>query len=236
MGFLHHHIADNRNPASLAAWMRRRRFTLFCALLEGPPKAASVLDVGGTLAFWQAMGDLPDGLTVTLLNRKPQSGGLPRGFRSVSGDARALSEYAPGEFDVVFSNSVIEHVGTFADQQRMAAEVRRVGKRYFVQTPNLWFPIEPHFLLPFFQFYPQPVRVALTRRFALGWYPRMPDREQAARHVELHRLLTERELRALFPDARIHRERFAGLTKSLIAIGPHARGGARVTPAPVARS
>jgi SAM-dependent methyltransferase len=223
MGYLHHHIADNRNPRSLAARMRRRRFALFCALLEGPPKAASVLDVGGTLEFWQAMGDIPPGLTVTLLNRNAQSRSLPQGFRAVTGDARALTDFAPGAFDVVFSNSVIEHVGGFDDQRRMAAEVRRVGKRYFVQTPNRWFPIEPHFLLPYFQFYPQPLQVALTQHFALGWYPRIPEREQAMRHVELHRLLTAGELRSLFPDARIHRERFAGLTKSLIAIGPHAR-------------
>jgi hypothetical protein len=223
MGFLHHHIADNRNPKSLASRLRRRRFALFRALLEGPPRAASVLDVGGTLEFWQAMGETPDGLTVTLLNRSVQSCSLPRGFRAVTGDARALTDFAPGAFDVVFSNSVIEHVGGFDDQQRMAAEVRRVGKRYFVQTPNRWFPIEPHFLLPYFQFYPQPVQVALTQRFALGWYPRIPEHEQAVRHVAQHRLLTAAELQRLFPDAHIHHERVAGLTKSLIAIGAHDR-------------
>jgi hypothetical protein len=220
MGFLHHHIANNRNPKSLASLLRRRRFALFRTLLEAPPMAASVLDIGGTVEFWQAMGDMPAGLTVTLLNQNAQSRSLPQGFRAVTGDARALTDFASGSFDVVFSNSVIEHVGGFADQRRMADEVRRVGKRYFVQTPNRWFPIEPHFLLPYFQFYPQPVQVALTQRFALGWYQRIPERERAARHVAQHRLLTARELRSLFPDARIHRERIAGLTKSLIAIGP----------------
>ena len=55
-------------------------------------------------------------------------------------------------FDAVFSNSVIEHVGTFEDQKMMANEVIRVTNFYFIQTPNLYFPIEPHFLVPFFQF------------------------------------------------------------------------------------
>jgi Methyltransferase domain len=224
MGFLHHHIADNTNPASLASHMRRRRFALFRSALELPPRATMVLDVGGTIEFWRSMGELPQGLTVTLLNRTLPKLALPPGFAARSGDARALTDVADGAFDMVFSNSVIEHVGSFADQQQMAAEIRRVGRRYFVQTPNRWFPIEPHYLLPLFQFYPRPLQITLTQRFALGWVPRMPEREQAARHIEQLRLLTAREMHRLFPDARIARERIGGLTKSLIAIGPHVSG------------
>jgi hypothetical protein len=219
MGFVHHHVADNRNPGSLASRMRRARFAQFRAMLAVLPRTAHVLDVGGALGFWQAMQATREGLRVTLLNRSLPSMPLPAGFDAVLGDARAMVGFADKQFDLVFSNSVIEHVGSYADQRRMANEVRRVGARYFVQTPNRYFPIEPHFLWPFFQFYPQALQVALTRRFALGWYPRMPDLAQARAHVASHRLLTARELRELFPEAEIRRERIAGLTKSLLAIG-----------------
>ena len=103
---------------------------------------------------------------------------------------------------------MIEHVGGYTDQQRMAGEIRRVGRRYFVQTPNRYFPIEPHFLFPGFQFLPESARRRLWR---LGM-PRTP--------YEAIELLDAAELRELFPDAVILRERAAGLTKSLIAAGP----------------
>ena len=73
------------------------------------------------------------------------------------GDAVDMPGISDGAFDVVFSNSVIEHVETYENQRRMAAEIRRVGRRYFVQTPNRHFPLEPHFLVPGFQLLPYPL-------------------------------------------------------------------------------
>ncbi|HWS70973.1 MAG TPA: class I SAM-dependent methyltransferase, partial [Thermoanaerobaculia bacterium] len=67
------------------------------------------------------------------------------------------------------SNSVLEHV---ADMPAMAREIRRVGRRWYVQTPNRWFPVEPHFLVPFFQFLPIATRAWLLTRFDLGWLTR----------------------------------------------------------------
>jgi hypothetical protein len=97
----------------------------------------------------------------------------------------------------------------------MANEVRRVGRGYYVQTPNLWFPIEAHSLLPGFQFVPRPVKVAMIRRMQVGQIERMPDRAVARDYVESLTLLTERDLKRLFPDGEILREKFAGLVKSL---------------------
>lgn len=128
----------------------------------------------------------------------------------VIGDGTRLP-FADGEFPVVFSNSVIEHVSR-ESQATFAAEIRRVAERYYVQTPNRWFPIEPHYQLPLFQFLPRRVRKALNRRFTLGW--------QERGSLEEISLLSTRDLRRLFPDAEIHRERVLGLTKSLMAIGP----------------
>ncbi len=117
--------------------------------------------------------------------------------------------FADREFDVAFSNSVIEHVPP-ALQGKFASEVSRVAARYFVQTPNKYFPIEPHYQLPFFQFLPRRVRMALNRRFSLGW--------QGKGHWEEITLLSAGDLRRLFPDAEIRREKVFGLTKSLIAV------------------
>ncbi len=208
-------VLDGSDPGSLSTRLRRRRFAFFGALLDRVAKPIRILDVGGTPTFWQMMesSERRD-LEITLLNlfdiERP-----PPQFHCVVGDARDLTRFADREFDVVFSNSVIEHVGNYGDQQKMAESVRRVGKRYFVQTPNKYFPIEPHFFVPLFQFLPIGARAWLLNHFDLGWYKRMPDYQAAKREVEAVRLLTERELMRLFPDGILYRERFFGFVKSL---------------------
>jgi hypothetical protein len=130
-----------------------------------------------------------------------------------------MPEFGDKQFDVVFSNSVIEHVGDFADQRRMADEVQRVGRRYYVQTPNRYFPMEPHFLFPLFGVLPIPVRAFLLRHLSLGWYTKIGDRAESFRVARSIRLLTRRELLSLFPGAQLVRERVAGLTKSYTVFG-----------------
>jgi hypothetical protein len=126
----------------------------------------------------------------------------------LTGDGTRLP-FDDGEFEVAFSNSVIEHVSVEL-QPAFAAEIRRVSHRYFVQTPNRWFPLEPHYQFPFFQFLPERVRRALNRRFTLGF--------QGRGEWEPITLLSAADLLRLFPDAVIHRERALGLTKSLMAV------------------
>lgn len=155
---------------------------------------------------------------VTLLNIEHQPVSSQR-FISAVGDARSMPEFLAKSFDVVFSNSVIEHVGDYRNQRRMADEVRRVGRRYFVQTPNKRFPVEPHFLFPWFQYLPVRTRAWMLSTFDVGWYRRMPDRSAARAEVESIQLLTRRRFSELFPEATIHEEKFAGLTKSFVAIG-----------------
>lgn len=212
-------LADNRNAGSLAARLRRRRGALFRRLLESVPRPVRLLDLGGTQRYWEVVepAGLP-GVEIVLLNREAPEVTRP-GFLGVAGDARDLSDIRDGAFDVVFSNSVIEHVGDLDDQRAMASEIQRVGRRFFVQTPNRYFPLEPHFLFPGFQFLSVEARAQLLMRFRLGWYPRIPDPARAREVAASIRLLTEAELRSLFPDATIHHERLAGLTKSLIATG-----------------
>ena len=155
-----------------------------------------------------------DNVYITLLNLElaPVSNA---NFSSIVGDARDLKGFEDNHFDIVFSNSVIEHLFTLQNQQKMASEVRRVGKNYFIQTPNYYFPIEPHWLFPFFQFFPFGVRVWLTQKFNLGHYPKSVSKEDAMLRVKEVQLLTENKMRFLFPEGNVYRERFFGLTKSI---------------------
>jgi SAM-dependent methyltransferase len=190
--------------------------------VDSLPGVVSVLDIGGTQQYWQSMAPeaaLLRRVRVTLLNLEPQAVSAPN-FTSLVGDARAMPQFADRQFDLVFSNSTIEHLGSSAAQQAMAAEVRRVGQGFYIQTPNRYFPLEPHFLFPGFQFLPLGVRAWLVRHFKLGWFPRIVDRRQARAEVAAIRLLGETEFRALFPGAAIYKERYCGLTKSFVAYTP----------------
>ena len=218
MRFLTQH-ADVRKRDSLATRLRRNRFALFNSLTAPLARPLRILDVGGTQVFWERMEFLgqPD-VEIVILNVSKLEVSRPN-VRSMIGDARAMPQFEDKEFDIVFSNSVIEHVGDYEQQRQMADEVRRVGKRYFVQTPNRFFPIEPHFLFPFFQFLPLPMRVFLLTHFNLGWYKRITDKEKAVEVATEITLLSSRKFRSLFPDAKMHKEKFFGLTKSFTVCG-----------------
>jgi hypothetical protein len=211
-------IADNRNRRSLAAKLRRKRAAFFEGLIAPLERPIRILDIGGTESYWKTMDFVSrEHVTVVLLNIQAVHVALPNCV-GVTGDARNLC-YEDKSFDVIFSNSVIEHVGNYSDQARMAEEICRVGKRYFVQTPNRYFPIEPHFLFPFFQFLPIEMRIWLLMNFNLGWFAKMTDEIKARQTVESIRLLGMGEFTRLFPGAKLYKERILGLTKSLIVYG-----------------
>jgi ubiquinone/menaquinone biosynthesis C-methylase UbiE len=201
---------------TLQTRIRKRRFEFFQSLIVSLPRPLHVLDVGGTQEFWEKMGFINDDVKVVIYNLSASEISYPS-LVSMAGDARDMREFKDKEFDIVFSNSVIEHVGTYEQQRQMAEEVERVGKRYYVQTPNRFFPIEPHVLLPFFQFLPFSLKVAILTHFRTPWGWKLSSRQRAVEYVNEIRLLTEKELKSLFSGAQIYKEKFLGLTKSLIA-------------------
>jgi len=210
-------LANNRDADSLAVALRRKRFRLLESFLLELTPPVTILDIGGVQRFWEQMGYAGKvDFQITLLNIIPQATAYPN-LHFITGDACNLPDFGRRPFDIAFSNSVIEHLGSFDRQQRMAEGIKRVGKSYFIQTPNRYFPLEPHFLVPFFQFFPLAVQIFLLRSFDLGWYRRIPDYNQARQHILSHRLLTAKELRALFPGGALYREKLFGLTKSFIA-------------------
>jgi hypothetical protein len=203
--------------ATLFVNFRRRRMARFAALF-GLTASSRVIDIGGSVFNWSLLGVRP---RVLVVNNDSDS--ATRGQSSepdiekICADGRDLP-YPDGSFDVAFSNSVIEHVGGWDDQVAFAHETARVAKRYFVQVPNRYFVMEPHFIAPFLQLLPRRLAVFYAQYLTpWGWYWR-PTREEAERAVAEIRLLTFNEMRQLFPDAELIRERFLGMTKSIIAV------------------
>jgi len=176
----------------------------------------TILDIGGTVEFWEQRGWAErDDVQITLVNIKPPTKEHKR-IASVVGDATNLSDFEDRSVSVVFSNSVIEHLFDWEHQELMAREVVRVGRDYWLQTPNRWFPIEPHFQVPLWQFLPRALRVRILMKRQCGRRGPCATQEEAERLIDEIRLLTRTELNVLFPGAQIAPERLGGLVKSWI--------------------
>ncbi|SDI55437.1 hypothetical protein [Pseudomonas panipatensis] len=220
-------LADYRNPRSLGSRLRARRIGPLLRLIEeafAEHGEVHLLDVGGTLRYWTIVPDeflARHRVSITLLNLPGRIRPLAASgrFRFVEGDGCDLSAWTDQSIHVLHANSVLEHVGDHQRMQRFAGEIRRVAQRYFVQTPNAWFPIEPHCMTPFFHWLPHALRVRLVRQFRLGHWRRAASLDEARRIVDSARLLDRRTLKGLFPGAAILDERLFGLSKSLIALG-----------------
>lgn len=212
-------LASGPNPKSLSNRMRSARFRHFERLVSPLPRPLRILDVGGTNEFWENRGwaGRADVQIFSInLDAEPQ---IHENIHPLTGDATDLSKFADKSFDVVFSNSVIEHLFTLDNQRKMAAEVQRVSKAFWVQTPNFWFPVEPHFHVPGWQWLPLGLRVSMIRRWRCGWRGPYPERELANRYVQEIRLLSRRELQAMFPGSLVAPERIGPFVKSWIVIG-----------------
>ena len=197
------------------------RFARECAVSS----ETRILDIGGTPDCWQLLPVRP---RVVLLNTPRAKEDLGGAEGWVAGDGRALP-FRDGAFDLVFSNSVIEHVGDPASQQAFAREVARVGRSFWVQTPNRWFPVEQHLFTPLVHWLPRSWQRLLVPRVNL-WSRLVPVTDDRRRFYIEHylsdiRLLGASDLKALFPGARLIRERLLGVTKSLIALSARSESG-----------
>lgn len=220
-------MTDYENPTSLGSRFRARRTGPLKQLIrDAHAKYGQVrlLDIGGRKTYWNI---LPPGfleqhqVTVTILNLPEElQGADDKIFKHVAGDACNMVDYPDKHFHIAHANSVIEHVGGWTNVKRFASEAGRVAEGLFIQTPYFWFPVEPHYVAPFFHWFPRPIQETLVQRFALGHSAKKcPTLESAISRIDgTPRLLDLRAYRLLFPDCKIIKERFFLLTKSLIAV------------------
>jgi hypothetical protein len=218
-------LFDYENPRSLGSFIRRQRSKFLREVLDAihaEHGRVRVLDLGGRRAYWLAFGEdylRERNVTVLLVNLPGEAGEVSPDdsmFTSYVGDALNLpASYGP--FELIHSNSVIEHVGEWAAVEHFAKLTREKAPYYFLQTPYFWFPYEPHYTLPFFHWLPESWRAKILMRMDLPFYQRSKDMSEAMKQVRAARLLDRAQVRFLFPDAKLQFEWLGFLPKSLIA-------------------
>ncbi len=218
-------IADYDSPLSIGSRLRARRIAPLLALIEdifNKHGLVNVVDIGGTERYWNIVSAAylaAHNVSITIVNLPSTT--MPRDhgrFHFVAADACDLEGFESRSFHIAHSNSVVEHVGDWGRMSQFANELLRVSHKCFVQTPNYWFPIEPHCLTPFFHWLPKPSRVWLVLHFRLGHWAKAASIDEAVRTVESARLLNKAMFQSLFKDAEVFTERLLCLPKSFIAI------------------
>jgi SAM-dependent methyltransferase len=199
---------------------RRKRMAWFLDQMK-LKNEVRILDVGGRANFWNELHQevkLLDIVNVEGDRRSLTPVDSRQWMRVGYGNALDL-DFEDKSYDLVFSNSVIEHVQTWENQVKFAREADRVGKALWVQTPAREFFIEPHYIAPFIHWVPVPLRRKLIRWFTIwGWMER-PSQQRVDEVIAEIRLLSVKEFQTLFPKCEILRERFLGIfTKSYIAV------------------
>ena len=206
------------------ASFREKRFAeverLIRSVLEHRPEI-SILDVGGRGEYWHGLpADLRPKTRIVCLNFADElelykSSDDDLRIENEVGDACDMPQYPDDSFDIVHSNSVIEHVGSLGKMVDFARETSRVGNAYYHQTPNFWFPVEPHYGVPFFHWLPDQFKLWLFTKMSIGYAPRC-DLRTAIPRIDHTRMIGKFMMRDLFRDAVMKRERFGPLTKSII--------------------
>jgi len=181
-----------------------------------------IIDVGGTEQYWKIVPRKyleNQNVEITIINlpgvRMPEDHGP---FKFVVADGCDLLSFDDCLFHIGHSNSVVEHVGDWNRMIQFAKEISRVSEKYFVQTPNYWFPIEPHCMTPFFHWLPKPIRIWLILHFNLGHWKKASSIDEAVCLVESVRLLNKKMFKELFGGSRIITETCFWVPKSFVAI------------------
>jgi len=219
---------DGSNPKSLGYKFRKKRFEKIERMIRDTLKhqsSVSILDVGGRRDYWDYLeDDLHSKTHITLVNYETELSEFTEknsnlNMTSLIGDGCNMPQFADDSFDIAHSNSVIEHVGSLSNMIKYADEIRRVGKKYYVQAPYLWFPIDPHFGMPFIHWLPGPSRALIMHKYKVGFSNTpIKDYREALSEADSIRLVDKALIKRLFPESKLSKERFCLLTKSLICV------------------
>jgi hypothetical protein len=229
-------LSENLNaplnaPTFLARLIRRAHERRWQDFARHFPDIAQmrVLDLGGTASSWLEGDVRPARLTVVNLPAEAvrashQADDVPW-IDVVAGNACETGT-SWGRFDLVYSNSVIEHVGGHEQRRRFADTVHRHADAHWVQTPYRYFPIEPHYRLPFIQHLPVSAGAKMMRAWPYAAVSEAQRQDPVADLLTIE-LLSFSEMRHYFPASVVIRESFLGLPKGLIAVTPSATAPAR---------
>ena len=179
-----------------------------------------ICDLGGSRHFWEKVdiGVPPANITIYNISENEAqaiSADVKEEPRIVIYDGKKIPA-ADLEFDLLICNSVLEHVNP-EDRPRLAAEMVRVAKRIFVQTPAYSFPIEPHFVMPFIHWLPRQLGYYLAHVSPWRLLSK-PTHETICQYWWGTQLLKEEELKGLFPDGAVEYERIIGIVKSYYVV------------------
>jgi hypothetical protein len=206
-----------RGAACLSQYFRSRRWA---ELNRRFPDLADmrVIDLGGYYWNWVSAPVQPKNVVVVNLDTK-RFPGEPSWVESVTADACELpAEIFERAFDLVYSNSLLEHVGGYSRRKALADAVHRLAPHHWVQTPARYCPIEPHWLFPGFQFLPAHLRLEAARRWPFSPTYRRSDLEDLTEEVLGIELVSNTEMRHLFPTSDLYMERLVGIPKSVTAV------------------
>lgn len=175
-----------------------------------PGPVDRVLDVGAGLGQGRALNFFEHwypwrrNITAVALEDLPELRSACPEIKVVVADGRGLP-FSDRSFDIYFSNAVLEHVGTYRDQESFVHEACRVAEKAFISTPNRWFPLDSHTLIPFAHWLPLKARNFLYRILGRGYYA---DERRL-------RLVGLRELRRMVPAGKrleAYPQKICGLT------------------------
>ena len=209
--------------ARLSKISRTRKLELFNKLMN-PTKEMKILDIGAEINptnedIIQFIDGYPWNNNVSAINLSSEHISLIKQYYpevdARVGDACALP-WEDKHFDIVYSNAVIEHLGSFEKQKKMAAEIMRVGKSWFITTPNRWYPFEFHMRLPFVTWLP---RNGYIRFGQIISYNHMERKYVTGIKRDGLRLITAKELKHCFPSSRIIKQRVTFMAETLICVG-----------------
>ena len=214
--------------ARLSEISRTRKYELFKKVLK-PTKEMKILDVGAEINptdehNLQLIDIYPWKNNVSAINISPKIiSHIEEHYPEVDawiGDACAL-HWEDKYFDIVYSNAVIEHLGSFERQKKMANEIMRVGRSWFVTTPNRWFPFEFHMRLPLVTWIPCKGYFCIgsiisynhvKRKYTFG-------NKFGNKYDEGLRLMSYQEVKRCFPCSKVIKQRVTVMAETLIAIG-----------------
>ena len=218
-------ISNYDDKTSVSSKLRMKRIQPFLLIIEeayGEHGHVNIIDTGGTEKYWNIVSQNflhENNVTITIVNLPGTK--MPKdydSFKFIESNGCDLSDFADNSFHFAHSNSVVEHVGDWNQMVLFAKEINRIAKAYYVQTPNYWFPIEPHCMTLFFHWFPKPIRIWLIFNFTLGHWRKAETVDEAVRKIESARLLNKKMFLELFEGADVTTEKFFFLPKSFVAI------------------